>query len=346
MRWTSFNKAAYLAVLVGVPAVTSCTMYEDMQAMKKPRYELGAHQGAKFCGSCHQEIYEQWSKHSRHAIATSAKSFHDFKDKFTGSFWLNAMMGQSMCYACHGSKEANEGVNCETCHGAAIPNVTIMETHEKKYKPGRQTLKKPEFCANCHEIKNPLSGDLIIAVYSEWKGSKAAAQDTTCQDCHMAPRTGKLSYHGFDTAVLNAGIYRDDLRLRDIKLEFPRLSLVIENGITAHSIPAGGPVRILSLEIALLDATYNVIHKMQRTFAKRFDLMPIAGVMPYRIIENTQLQSGEARTVDFLLPPSLKGKFAKARINLRLYEVSDEHQGNIEKAHWMSNPILEKEISF
>ena len=344
MRWTSFRKVAYLAVLLGVPAVTSCAKYEELQAMKKPRYELGTHQGARLCGSCHQEIYEQWSKHSRHALATSAKSFHDFKDKFTGSFLLNTLMGESMCYACHGSKQTNEGVNCETCHGTVIPNVSIMETHEKKYTPGRQTLKRPEFCADCHEFKNPLSGDLIFAVYRDWKESKAAAQGTTCQGCHMAPRAGKLPYHGFDSGVLDAGTYRDDLRLRDVKLEFPRLSLVIENGITAHSIPAGGPARVLGLEITLLDAKNSDLHKLQRTFAKRFDLMPIAGVMPYKLIENTQLRSGEARTVEFILPPALKGKVATARINLRLYEVSDDHKGDIAKAHWISEPILEKEV--
>jgi hypothetical protein len=219
-----------------------------------------------------------------------------------------------------------------------------METHEKKYKPGRQALKRSEFCANCHEFKNPLSGDFIFAVYRDWKESKAAAQGTTCQDCHMASKTGKLPYHGFDSAVLDAGIYRDDLHLRDVKLEFPRLSLVIENGISAHSVPAGGPARILGLEITLLDAQGSGLHRMQRTFAKRFDLMPIAGVMPYKLIENTQLRSGEARTVDFLLPPALKGKGTKVRIQLRLYEVSDEHQGNIAKAHWISEPILEKEV--
>jgi hypothetical protein len=346
MRWSSFKQAACLAVFVSVPVITSCTMYEDMQALKKPRYELGTQKGAKYCGSCHKEIYEQWSKRSRHAIATSAKSFRDFKDKFTGSVLLNSIMGQSMCYACHGSKEVNEGVNCETCHGTVIPNVSILETHEKKYKPGRQTLKKPEFCARCHTLKNPLSGDMVIATYNEWKESKAAAQGTTCQDCHMASRTGKLLYHGFDTAVLDAGMYRNDLRISDIKLEFPRFSLVIENRLTAHAIPVGGPARILGLEIALLDATNNELYKMQRTFAKRFDLMPIAGIMPYRLIENTRLQSGEERTVDFLIPPAFKGKIAKAHIKLRMYEVSDEHQGNIEKAHWTGEPILEKEVSF
>jgi len=34
------------------------------------------------------------------------------------------------------------------------------------------------------------------------------------------------------------------------------------------------------------------------------------------------------------------------RYNVKMYQVSDEYQGDIEKAHWESQPIVEEEISF
>ncbi|MEE8400893.1 MAG: multiheme c-type cytochrome, partial [Candidatus Hydrothermarchaeaceae archaeon] len=137
-------------LIVTVGAVASSGMYKDLQAGKEPRYEVGEHKGAKFCASCHPEIYDQWSKNSRHAVATVGEGFLDFKDKFTDISMYDAMMGEEMCYACHGSKEVNEGVNCETCHGTVISGVPITETHEKKFKPGRENLKKQDFCAKCH----------------------------------------------------------------------------------------------------------------------------------------------------------------------------------------------------
>ena len=72
-----------LILLLMIPVLTACTMYDDVQDLKQPKYEVGEHKGAKFCGTCHQEIYAQWFKNSRHAVATTAKSFLEFKDQFT-----------------------------------------------------------------------------------------------------------------------------------------------------------------------------------------------------------------------------------------------------------------------
>lgn len=221
-------------------AITSCAMYEDMQAMKAPRYEVGDQKGALFCANCHREIYDQWLNNSRHSVATTAVTFNELKDKFTGNILLNTFMGESMCYACHGSKEVNEGVNCETCHGAMPADASIVEAHENKFRPELASLKQPEFCARCHEVKNPLSGDFMLAMYDEWQRSAAAADGVTCQGCHMAPRETKHAYHGFDTAVRNASIYRDDLSVGDVVLDFPQLRMTTENRVKGHSIPAGG----------------------------------------------------------------------------------------------------------
>ncbi len=71
--------------------------------------------------------------------------------------------------------------------------------------------------------------------------------------------------------------------------------------------------------------------------------MPIWGLMPYSLLGNTQRQSGEARTSSFTLPDSLEGLINKVVLTLRYYEISDEHQGDIIKAHWISDPVLEEE---
>ncbi len=346
MKEYHFKWLICLALLLMLPMFTACDMYSETQALKQPKYEAGKHNGAKSCGVCHQEIYAQWSKNSRHAVATTAKSFLEFEEQFTNKFMFNAMMGEAMCYACHGSKEVNEGVNCETCHGPALPNTPIMETHQKKFSPGRVKMKESGFCAKCHVMKNPMSGEYMMALYSEWENSEAATKGITCQGCHMKPRGGKHRYHGFDTAVRKEGIYEGDIGVNNVTLDFPQLNMTIENRVTGHSIPAGGPTRTLALEISCKDVTGKEIHKITKTFAKKFELVPVLGLMPYKLIENTQLKSSEKRLLRFALPSELNGKISNLELVLKMYEVSDEYQGDIEKAHWESQPIVEEKIRF
>jgi len=320
-------------------------MYSHFKAEKIPRYEIGEHKGVKFCAECHEEIYNQWFQNSAHAVATTDKDFLVFRDKFTGNLVWNAVAGEEWCYACHGSKEVNEGVDCETCHGTVIPNVSIEETHERKFNPGLASLRKPEFCAKCHEMKVE-EGESFMEIYSEWQRSEAAKQGLTCQKCHMKPRENQLSYHGFDSVNRSIEIYRDgdQLSIEDVKLNFPQFSLAIENHVTSHAIPASGPSRVLMLEISFLNSEGVEIYKIVETFAKKGTLTPIIGLMPYKLIENTQLKSSEVRPLNYALPYSLEGQVSKAVLTLRFYDVSDEHLGDINKAHWISEPFLEEEV--
>lgn len=339
-----FRLLTALAFLTGTLTVTSCAILEEMRAMKEPRYEVGEQKGARYCGECHQEIYDQWASNSRHALANTSDSFHDIRGKFKNNLMLNLTMGESMCYACHGSKAVNEGVNCETCHGTVNPETSIEETHRKKYRPGLADLRRADFCAKCHEMKNPMSGSLIMSVFSEWQQSPSAANGITCQACHMKSRENGLRYHGFDTARRNVAIYRDDVTIKDVQLQFPQLRMAIENRVTGHAIPASCGTRLLVLEINCLDEKDREAHRIVQSFTKTNELM--GGIMPYRVLENTQLQSGEIRPLTFTLPSSLQNQIHKAILTLRFYEVPDEHQGDLNKANWISEPFLRKEVSF
>ena len=86
-----------LLLLVVVPFIDACDIYRDIQNGKIPNYEVGQQAQAKACQECHEEIYEEWSNNSAHAIATVTKPFLDFKEKFTDVSMYNAMMGEEMC---------------------------------------------------------------------------------------------------------------------------------------------------------------------------------------------------------------------------------------------------------
>jgi hypothetical protein len=74
-------------------------------------------------------------------------------------------------------------------------------------------------------------------------------------------------------------------------------------------------------------------------------LMPIFGLFPMKVIENTQLQSGEKRPLSYTLPSSLEGHLNKVIITLRFYDIYDWHQQDITKAHWVSEPFIKEEFN-
>ena len=320
-------------------------IYSEVQDMKVANFEQGTQKGSLYCAQCHQGLYDDWSARSLHAKATSGESFKDYLGKFKANYLLDTFITDAVCYACHGERASTEGVNCEVCHGSVIANVPIMETHQKKYKPGLKILREQNFCANCHDLRSPLSHDSLFTVQEEWRNSQAASKGETCQSCHMKNESSGLSYHGFDSAHRDVTIYKDDVTIKNAKLNFPFFSLEIENRITAHALPASGPTRVMGLEIVFLDAKGGEQHRVQELFGKKYRLMPIAGLFPNSLIHNTQLQSGESRLLQFSLPHSLEGKLNKAVATLKFYGVSDEHQGNIAHAHWESKAILVENFS-
>lgn len=326
-------------VLMAAAFVFKESRSEAVAFMNEPRYELGEHRGADLCATCHEEVYAEWRAFSRHAVSTSAESVLDVMDRLEEHTILNFILGgRNMCYACHGPEAPNEGVNCETCHGVAPPGVPIMETHEKKYKPGRVRMQDAEFCATCHEIPG------FVTPYGDWLQSEAAVQGLTCQGCHMGATDSGHAYHGFDSFVMNESLYEGDLSVDDIRFDFPTLDLTIENHISGHSVPAGGPTRILALELSFRDAEGNEVHRDMETFAKYHSLIPVLGFWPAKVIADTQLKSREQRHLSFALPPELEGRIATVQLVLRFYEVHNEHEGNLEKAYHVSRPILEVEV--
>lgn len=310
---------------------------EDIAFLNEVRYEQGEHKGAEFCKTCHQEIYDQWKNNSRHAVATTAASVREVIHNLEEHAILNYMLGgEEMCYACHGPKAVMEGINCETCHGPALPDTDIMVTHENVFKPNKAALLKEDFCAKCHEIPG------WVTPYSDWTKTDLRARGITCQGCHMESPEGGLAYHGFDSFVIDQTAYQNDIALHDVRLDFPMLTMTIENRIVAHGVPVGGPTRILSLEITVMDVQSNVIHETGETFAKFHRVMPILGFWPYEIIKDTQLKAGEKRPLNYGLPEELQGEISTVRLVLRFYEVADEHEGDIGKAYFVSQPILER----
>ncbi|MCL1139266.1 multiheme c-type cytochrome [Shewanella pneumatophori] len=139
------------------------------------------------CGGCHTVL----------GTVTQTVEFKSESGKF-GGFTTQAI--------------ANQGVSCEVCHSVVDTNMqhTAMGEHgnasleiaNDKVKRGPFDDAKPrghkaeyselhtksEFCANCHNVFNPVHDNFALEhTYDEWKKSPYAAADIQCQDCHMVP---------------------------------------------------------------------------------------------------------------------------------------------------------------
>ena len=332
--------AVVVIVIIAFGTYFITTLFKEGKASQIPRFEVGTHEGAEFCAECHEEIYDQWSKTSSHFISTTNESYHVWIGKLNSNYVLNAAFGEKMCIACMGPPKI--GVDCETCHGIMPQGLSVEDAHEQKFVPGLEKMRKPDFCPTCHELPPSMTS------YADWQKSEAASSGITCQGCHMKRGEAEIAYHGFDsiTRLHKADIYRDDLVIKDIHYQFPEFGLTVENRIKGHAVPAVGPSRVLALEISFLSPEGTEKHKIVEGFTKYMSLIPILGLLPMKIIENTQLQSGETRPLSYTLPSSLEGQINKAVITLRFYDIYDWHQQDITKAHWVSEPILEKKVVF
>lgn len=341
MAWiVRFSITAVLMMLL-----TSCATFTDFDELKRPRFQTGEKKGAAFCASCHPDTYEQWSLHSRHAKATKSRSFQHALAEVKGNIILGAIMDEDMCYACHGDKASDEGINCESCHGAVLPNVPIEVTHEKKYTPRLKVMREDDFCARCHQVKMPFTEQPLTTLHDEWKQSAAAKRGQTCQNCHMKKgEDDNYAYHGFKSAVRNANLYNNRLKISKLALNKTRLRLQLENHVTGHSIPASGPTRILALELQMKNEKGVIIHREVRRFFKHFSMLPIIGGVPFMLVDNTQLRASEKRLIRFDFPGGVYKRSVRLSLILRMYEVADKYEGDIAKAHWSSKPISKKVI--
>ena len=333
-------------IVVLLALLTSCTTLPDLAELQTPRYQTGGTKGAAYCGNCHPDTHEQWSKHSRHAKATKSPAFQRALAEIRENIVLGSFMNEEMCYTCHGDKKRNEGINCESCHGPVLPGVPIEVTHEKKYTPRLVEMRKPDFCSRCHQVKMPFTNEPLTTLHDEWKQSPAAKKGLTCQSCHMKKgEDDNYAFHGFKSAVRNAFLYKNKLRISKIALNSKRVRLQLENRVTGHSIPASGPNRVLALEMELRDKRGRVVHRDHQRFFKHFSMLPGVGGVPFLLMDNSQLRSGAKRRVRFSLPAGVYDRSRKLTLKLRMYEVADKYEGKLAKAHWVSKPIIEKNLA-
>ena len=240
-----------------------------------------------------------------------------------------------------------QGTHCDFCHktaavvldpqtGAPFPNrsgilgVELMRSTEPGlfFGPyddvdfGRDTyaplMTDSAVCASCHSAS--FWGIPIYQSFDEWQASPYATEETTCQDCHMAPdgvttniapgRGGverdplTISTHTFpgasdevllqNAAELDVVVSREDGRLL--------VEVAVTNVGAGHYLPTGSPLRQMLMTVTATDGSGRELTLDEGAVLPLWagDLAGMPGAYFAKILE--QLWTGESPTAAFWTP--------------------------------------------
>ncbi len=301
---------------------------------------------AAVCAECHQSIHAVWreSLHSKSWVnGVFQAAYRRTKETY------GAKQGR-VCMSCHAptvrhtkdydAKEpiTAEGVTCDFCHSVkgvdmsdAVDPIRV-EVGAAKYGPLRHAQspahkivnselhKRSEFCASCHEYRNP-NGLTVLGTYSEWKGSSYAKRGTQCQDCHMPLVPGRVvALDVKPDAPTSVNLHNisgshDIERVRQaVTLEVEGYEwigdrvwayLKVTNKGSGHCFPTGLPMHRAVLEITLRDGSAAVgmreipfeivmLTKDGKPISTEHEAFTVAA----RIRSDTRLKPNEARRIE------------------------------------------------
>ncbi|MCA9470768.1 MAG: cytochrome c family protein [Nitrospirales bacterium] len=270
---------------------------------------------AKDCGTCHQEIYEEW-KTSIHA--------HAFDDPFFQAYWKKDQH-VFVCLNCHAPLEnqqpmliqdipdnrveraiqipnyrydkafEREGVTCAVCHvrDGVIhgPFGDSAAPHPTKFDPA---FRSTEICHRCHSV---VSGPFQFynggpcGTYAEYEGEFFMKEKgLICQSCHMPEVTRPVAKGGpirHGRRHLWRGGHDADMIKRAIAVQVAAdppqpvlgervdFSLTLINAGAGHKIPTGDPDRHFSVEFYVRDGQGKVITEQVETMGRWILWQPV-----------------------------------------------------------------------
>ena len=191
------------------------------------------------CGQCHVQIRESWQR-SLHAQA--------FSPGLAGQLPAFASDEQKDCLRCHAPRAEQQsewfartlsaalgGVDCAACHvrhGVRTGAKALDATPHGRVE-ARPLFKRSEFCAACHQFGPEglaLNGKLLENTYEEWKASRYARDNVTCQSCHMPG--GRHEFPGIhDLGMTRVGLAVRASRTRE------GILVVATNSGAGHHLP-------------------------------------------------------------------------------------------------------------
>ncbi|MGD8608272.1 MAG: cytochrome c3 family protein [Myxococcales bacterium] len=221
------------------PVERAMAFYETRAYYEQPVVATGVPNGlkdmtAETCGSCHQEIYKEWSISThRRAWLDDAQFQKELKKSRGVGDPTHGDVGW-LCLNCHTPVVAQQkelvvglvddqiekpeyvtnptydealqrdAVTCATCHVRnGIVYGPFGDTHAPHPTAKDEKLLRVDVCTRCHEAERLYSSQNLGCFFStgrEWAASSYAEAGETCQSCHM-PEVDRELATGFGTPV-------------------------------------------------------------------------------------------------------------------------------------------------
>lgn len=296
--------------LLCVSVVSSQDLIGGEEALGSKKYEQ--YEKPEACKSCHIDIYQQWTQAMMSQAYTHHWDEIEYFDLAVAHSEVNPELKPVAdgCNGCHAplaflagdvppprpeeNSRANESVSCDVCHtinsfkGDVPFNFSyISEPGRKKWgnKPGLVSphhdteesdfMKQAEFCANCHNEKDPF-GIWVKSTHLEWKEGPYSKEGVPCHRCHMPRAWGKNAtmseesmvsqhlFHGAHDPGKVGGAIELRMHPQERELEYDGvvvLKVQLFNAKAGHKIPTGSVEdRIMWLHVTATDANGKEYH--------------------------------------------------------------------------------------
>lgn len=187
------------------------------------------------------------------------------------------------------------GVDCAACHvraGARLGPKTVEPTPHGQVE-ANALFKRSEFCQSCHQFGLEglaLNGKPIENTYEEWRASRYARDNVTCQGCHMPG--GRHEFRG----IHDPDMTRQGLAVRAIR-EHARIRLTATNAGAGHHLPTY-TTPLIRFEISGGNKRREHVLRRELAWNARTGL---------REVSDTRLAAGESVSIALDLPARASG---------------------------------------
>jgi len=269
----------------------------------------GPHSGLKevystSCQSCHDDQFSEWRR-SPHADSALGVIFQTSLEHAVANRGREVAQG---CFGCHvpmdcemysllpgdmlnrDSTEMHDGVSCYACHSRQAGAAPCPEGATGSAIPSPTS---PEFCAVCHNQKEPvlavLDPELAQAhgvtdpggnPYAEWlesEYSQPGEKYVSCLDCHGQKGTGTVHRWPKDElAMLREAYSVEELPVTVDGGEMTARIRVTNTG-AGHRFPTGDPGRMVVITVKIVDRAGNAVAESSVTLARYVSLDFCAG---------------------------------------------------------------------
>lgn len=167
-----------------------------------------------FCVRCHQEVGTQrgepraealWERSEVAREGVTCITCHRITDEFAKTNGARTIqpgdISRAVTTTGKGSKFYEIMKNKDQYHITTSEKEHGTQIHASIFKLDQ--LDKPQFCVSCHQVAVQ-PGIKLEVVWDQYRGSPAAAQGVTCQDCHMGRVPGvNAGFASAPTAVVD-----------------------------------------------------------------------------------------------------------------------------------------------